>query len=87
MNTHVAAACIVSHQYKPNVYLFAAQIYLYGVGDGQAFHSRTDDLIIAENYEQTNCQGHGCSHEVQPEGEPACARVKQEIVVGVNVTE
>ena len=62
--------CIVTHS-------SAVQIHLYGVGHGQAFQRRTDDLIITEHYKQRNHQGHGRSHEVQPEGEPTCARVKQ----------
>lgn len=62
-------------------------MYLYGVGHGQAFQRRTDDFIAAEHYEQSHHQSHGRSHEVQPEGEPTCPRVKQQIVVGVLVVQ
>lgn len=60
-------------------------MYLYGVGQGQAFQSRTDDFIAGEHYKQWHQQGHDHSHEVQPEGEPACPTVKQYIEVGVDV--
>lgn len=76
-NTPTVCKITCLHKNKTNFHLFAVQIYPYGVGQGQAFQSRTDDSIVAEHYEQCHQQGHDRSHEVQPEGEPTCPRVKQ----------
>lgn len=63
------------------------QTYLNGIRHGQAFQGWVDDIIAAEHHKQRHHQRHGGSHEVQPEGEPASAGVKQQIVVGVDVVQ
>lgn len=63
------------------------QIYLNGIRHGQAFQGWVDDIITAEHHKQRHYQSHGSSHEVHPEGEPASAGVKQQIVVGVDVVQ
>lgn len=60
-----------------------AQMHLNSVGQGKAFWSLVN---VTQHCKQRHQQGHHCSHEVKPEGQPACSSVKQEIVVGVDIT-
>ena len=62
-------------------------IYLYCIRQGQAFQRGADGFVIAEDSKQSHQQGHGTSHEVQPERQPACARVEQQVVIGVDVIQ
>lgn len=48
--------------------LHFCQMYLYGVGQRQAFKRRTDEFIVTDHYKKWHQKGHDSSHEVQPEG-------------------
>lgn len=86
---HTRCNCLqcVFKKTKPNFDVFAGQMYLYSVGQGQASESRTDDFFVTEYDKKCHWQGHDRSHEVQHEGEQTCPSVKQKIVVGVDVNE
>lgn len=87
VNKHVGFTFNVSLKNKPVINEFTVRKYLYCVRHGQAFQGWTDEIVTAEHYKQSHQQGHGQSHEVQPEREQACPRVIEEIVVGVDVIQ